>query len=137
MITYSNVQGFLKSKNARQWLVAIWITVTVLSPSALLWYMLEKSLDQTQRSIAIAQYWEREAGLWKNYSKRVLIESYYLLPGGKDGIQCDAVRCWNVQSGSSVPAPVTENLCSAGASKCDADKCWQVCTGVPAMDVKP
>lgn len=108
MITYSNVEGFLKSKNARQWLVAIWITVTALSPSALLWYMLEKSLAQTQVMFGVSNSWMERTKIAEN----------------------EAVKWRTIASRASLQAAV----CAPAASKCDAEKCINVCTGTPAME---
>jgi len=46
-----------------------------------------------------SNYWKSEAQKWKDYSQRLLDESNYLLPGGKDGIQCDYERCWKIGDG--------------------------------------
>lgn len=138
MITYSKIDGWLKQPKVQQWLTACFIAACIGMALAYPWHLLDRSIQQTRDAIDIANYWRGETERWQNYSKRVLTESYYLLPGGKDGIQCDAVRCWNVQTNATVILQGTTSgdtrLCSRGVARCDADKCWAVCGGEPAME---
>lgn len=137
MITYSKIDGWLKRPEVQQGFTACFIAACIGMALAYPWHLLDRSIEQTDKAMRTANYWRQETERWQNYSNRVLKESYYLLPGGKDGIQCDVTRCWNIHTNATVVLSSTTRLCNQGVSQCDAEKCWAVCTGEPAMEVRP